>query len=169
MDVTIDNALDITKKATYRLFYKKYRGYLKDWDEFYSDAQLLVFQKFAKFDPEIGSFEGYINMYVEYAAIRLLSAKKKRANRGSIEHLGTIEDVSIFYKEVPEELDFILRRAAEIAQEPGMKRSDSIRKRLKNELKKSGWSPEKVTRAFQEINDAIGGTCIRSYAKKVDG
>jgi len=165
MEANIDNAMDIVKKAAYRLFYKKYRGYLKDWDEFFSDAQFLAFQKIAKFDASIGTFEGYINMYVEFAAIRILSTNKKQQSNQTT-YIGTIDDVGITEKEIPEELDFLVRRAMDIANEPGIWRCDSVRKRLKEELTDLGWSATRTAKAFQEISDAISGTRTKCYAKK---
>ena len=164
MEATVDNALEITQKAAYRLFYKKYRGCLKNWDEFFSDAQFLVFEKFAQFDPKIGTFEGYINMYVEFAAVRILSTRKRQNDRG-VTHIGTIEDVTVVENDVPEELDFVVRRAVEIAQEPGMKRCDSVRRRLKEELRDLGWTASQIATAFREIVDAIGSSRLRAYAK----
>lgn len=165
MESTIDNALAITQKAAQRLFYKKYRGYLRDWDEFFSEAQFLVFRKFDKFDPTIGTFEGYINMYVEFAAIRLLSLYKKQLNRPRV-HIGTIEDISVTFQEVPEELDFLIRRALELAKDPTVKRTDSCRKRIKAELKQQGWAKDDVQKAFDEISYAVSNRRIRCYAKK---
>lgn len=165
MEVTVDNALDIAQKAAYRLFYKKYRGCLKDWDEFFSDTQFLVFQKFAQFDPKIGSFEGYINMYVEFAAVRILSATKKRSDRG-VTHIGTIDDVARVSKDLPDELDWVVRKALELFEDPTVTRTDSCRKRLRAELKKQGWKKERIQQAFAEIDQAITGDRTYCYAKK---
>jgi hypothetical protein len=164
MEATIENAMTIVEKAVNRLFYKKYRGRLRDSDELLSDAQMLIFKKFSSYDPKIGSFEGYINMYVEFAAIRLLSTTYKRSLRRK-EHIGTIDDVTRISKDIPEGLDDLVRRAIEIFESQKSMRSDSVRRILRSELQAQGWSLPRIQEAFQEIDAAITGDRVYCYAK----
>ena len=139
------------------------KRYRIDYDACLSDAYFAVSKSFSRFDPSIAKLETYLTKCIQRQIFDSQRAEARRKARNLASGWKDLGGDSVAASDEIE--DLVARALAKVAEG---KRTDTVRRELRQELAAEGWSKNRISEAFSEIIGGIGQKVVAVYGDSLE-
>lgn len=137
------------------------KRYRIDYDACLSDAYFAVSKSFSRFDPSIAKLETYLTKCIQR---QIFDSQRAFARRCSANLVTGWKDLGGDSVAASDEIEDLIARALTKVAEG--KRTDTVRRELRQELAAEGWTKDRISEAFSEITGGIGRKVTAVYGEE---